>query len=192
MTKPQAERLLAQNAGRQLCVAYRTAPDGTLLHRPEPRPPKLAASALMALGLAACAGHAPEIDHPGEGCRDSQGYEVDCEQPGRRAGPMIPNADPDPTVAYRDSGGDLDEPDPGCDLEVDPGTDARPSPVDLDRVETEDDSVVGLVALDPETEFDDRGVVGVVRLSPSTARQLARRERQATRAERRAARRDGR
>lgn len=94
MTKLEAIELLAANVGQKICVAYRTAADGTLLHRREPI--VRAAAPLMALGLAACAAHAPEIEHPGEGCRDPHGYEVDCDQPRRGGDPMVPVEDAEP------------------------------------------------------------------------------------------------
>lgn len=43
--------------------------------RPEPRALGLV---LVALGLVACTGYAPEIEHPDERCRDASGYEIDC------------------------------------------------------------------------------------------------------------------
>jgi len=96
LTRREAEALLAANIGHKLCIAYRTATDGTLIHRAEPRPLALAL-AVAALGsalvLAACAGHAPEIDHPGERCRDPQGYEMDCDTPRHAGAPVIPDAD---------------------------------------------------------------------------------------------------
>jgi len=38
MTQKEARALLTANVGKKMCVAYRTKPDGTLVHRPEPRP----------------------------------------------------------------------------------------------------------------------------------------------------------
>lgn len=87
MTKPEAEALLASNVGRRICVAYRTTQDGTVIHRP----PARASGPLMALGLAACAAHPPELELPGTVCRDPQGYEVDCERSPRAGDPVIPD-----------------------------------------------------------------------------------------------------
>lgn len=91
LTRTQALRLLADHAGQRLCVAYRTTPDGTIVVRPEP---KALGLVLVVLGLAACTGYAPDIQHPDEFCRDEQGYEVRCS-PAHRDGPVIPSEDPD-------------------------------------------------------------------------------------------------
>jgi hypothetical protein len=48
--------------------------------RPEPRAIGVVS---IALGLAACAGYAPEIERPGEECRDESGYVIDCKSPTR-------------------------------------------------------------------------------------------------------------
>jgi hypothetical protein len=75
MTQTEVRRFLVRHAGRRICVAYRFSPDGTLVLRPEPRPIGML---LVTLGLAACTGYAPQIEHPDEHCRDDAGYEIDC------------------------------------------------------------------------------------------------------------------
>jgi hypothetical protein len=90
MTEREAKRFLSAHEGREICVAYRSRRDGTVVHRPERRPIGLA---LAALGVAACTGHAPDIEHPGESCRDPQGYEIDCV-PAVRPDVVVPD---DPT-----------------------------------------------------------------------------------------------
>jgi hypothetical protein len=185
MTKREATQLVSSSVGRTLCVAYRTAPDGTVLHRPEPRPLGRAAGSLMALGLAACAAHAPEIEHPGEGCRDPQGYEVDCERPGRGNEPRIPDADP--LVAERP---DLDETETTPDaVEVPP---IPGEPVVAEQFDFSDDRVVGLVLVDPEVapiEEPER-MVGAIRVTETTFEHVTLDERKTRRAARRAARRE--
>lgn len=96
LTKADARKLLAANIGKQLCIAYRTHEDGTVIHRAEPRRFALATGVLGgAIMLAACAGHAPEIavDHPDAGCRDAQGFEVDCDAPKYAGAAVIPDGD---------------------------------------------------------------------------------------------------
>lgn len=47
----------------------------------------------LALALAACTAHTPDLQHPSATCRDPSGYEVDCRF-ALRATPVIPDADP--------------------------------------------------------------------------------------------------
>jgi hypothetical protein len=98
MTQREAERFLAARVGEQICVSYRTARDGTILVRPEAR---TIGVVLVALGLAACTGYAPEVQHPDEGCHDAQGYEIDCKMAGRSDVLVMPEEEPvvEPVVA---------------------------------------------------------------------------------------------
>jgi hypothetical protein len=43
---------------------------------------------LVALGLAACTGYAPDVQHPDDTCRDAQGYEIECRP---RVGLIVPH-----------------------------------------------------------------------------------------------------
>lgn len=54
MTEREARRLLARNAGRAMCVQYRTRSDGTIVTAPEPGPRRLVLATAV---LSACAGH---------------------------------------------------------------------------------------------------------------------------------------
>jgi hypothetical protein len=175
MTEREAERFLAARVGEQICVSYRTAKDGTILVRPEPR---TIGVVLVALGLAACTGYAPEIQHPDEGCRDAQGYEIDCKMAGRSDVLVMPEEEPavEPVVA--------------------------PDAVEVPALpEVHEGRMVGLVAVDPVSvpapisnvhEFEvERGAIAVSvstmetiagdRRSRREARREARRERWASR-----------
>lgn len=90
MTPRELRRFLRANLGRSVCVSYRAAPDGTIVMRPEPRPLGVV---LVTLGLAACTGYAPEIEHPDELCRDASGYEIDCRAARDRDVRLVPDDD---------------------------------------------------------------------------------------------------
>lgn len=180
MTKREAERFLAAHAGQKICVAYRTAKDGSILVRPEPR---MIGVVMMALGLAACTGYAPEIQHPDDGCRDDQGYQVDCTMSGRPDVLVTPEVD------------ELPPPPP-----VEPV--AQPEPVDgIDAVpipEGSTDDLVGLIAVEPVSEqppipatpeIDDREM-GEIMVDDDTIRRIAKDDRRSRRAERREQRRE--
>jgi hypothetical protein len=83
MRESELRRFLAARVGTEVCVSYRTDAEGRLRLRPEPAPvlrQPLAVGAL-ALLLAACAGHATELEAPGPVCRDADGYVVACDEP---------------------------------------------------------------------------------------------------------------
>jgi hypothetical protein len=84
MRESEARRLLAQNVGRSICVAYRVRPDGTIDVRPDPPRRRLVAAA--AAVLTACAGHLEEdeLSSP-EDCADAIG----CPNPDMA--PAIPD-----------------------------------------------------------------------------------------------------
>lgn len=95
-------RFLVRHAGRRVCVAYRFAADGTIVLRPEPRPIGML---LVTLGLAACTGYAPQIEHPDEHCRDDAGYEIDCRMAQRSDVRVLPDeaAERDSEIAAADA-----------------------------------------------------------------------------------------
>lgn len=197
MTRREAEALLDAHDGKTMCVAYRTAADGTILHRPEPR--TIARTlGVGVLALAACTGHAPDIEHPGEHCRDPQGYELDCDdaRPGRA--PVIPDADPRadetpvrPSIGDGERDADVAEPAP-----VAGGPTSPPSTevYDIDGALVDDDGTVGLVAVDVDYDARahdmtaDERVVGELEVDASSRRRYAREARRAARRERRAGR----
>lgn len=160
MTREDAEALLAANDGQKICVAYRTKTDGTIVHRPDPRP---LAVAVLALGLAACTGHTPEVEYPGEHCQDPHGYEQDCDDADGDIPPQIP--DEVPPVAN--------------DEERPP--DAIPSPELPPHV----DDFVGLVEVDDMPDISPR--VGTISVDARAIRQSDREEKRAERRARRAA-----
>lgn len=83
MREGELRRLLARHAGGTVCLAYRTDARGHLRLRPEPRSAlrESLATGALALLLAACAGHATELEIPGDACRDEDGYAVSCAEP---------------------------------------------------------------------------------------------------------------
>ena len=89
MREREAERFLAAHADEPLCIAYRLRADGTVIFRAPARP---IATAVLALGLAACTGHASELEAPGEGCIGPDGYVTDCPIEGTRESVRIPDA----------------------------------------------------------------------------------------------------
>jgi len=196
LTRREAESLLAANTGKKMCIAYRTATDGTLIHRTEPRPLAAAVAALgSALVLAACAGHAPEIDHPGEHCRDPQGYELDCDTPRHAGAPVIPDADARVVdVTPPDSPEDVDD-DDDHDGTVEIAVVDTPAPGDppITVYEIEeippDLDIVGLIAIDeprrmPDVPDDDR-IVGEYIPDADPSRKAKREARRDERRERR-------
>jgi hypothetical protein len=88
MHESQLRRFLAARVGTRVCLSYRTDAHGQLRLRPEsasearfghaPEGPHPWALGALALLLVACAGHMRELDAPGNGCRDADGYEVSC------------------------------------------------------------------------------------------------------------------
>jgi hypothetical protein len=106
MRESELRRFLAARVGTRVCLTYRTDAAGWLSLRPEPLVPSAAASVTLgalALLLAACAGHAAELETPGAGCRDADGYEVSC--PGGSTPSMLsvpeamrPTTDRDPAA----------------------------------------------------------------------------------------------
>lgn len=83
MRESELRRFLAARAGTEVCLSYHTDAHGRLRLRPEPAPAPLHASlavgALASL-LAACAGHAVELESPEPVCRDADGYAVSCDE----------------------------------------------------------------------------------------------------------------
>ncbi len=186
MTRKEAEALVAANAGKKMCVAYKTNADGTLVHRPERRPLAVAA---LALGLAACTGHAAEVEYPGEHCKDPHGYEHECDDLRHGGAPRIPDADPladgtsddlAPTPAEAVER-DVDGPNEVIASGEQPEPGAEPVPV----IEDEGDDLVGLVSADyvPPAERELVGAVAV-----DDGRKAKRAERRAERRARRASR----
>jgi hypothetical protein len=183
MTKREATRFLAANAGKTICIAYRARRDGSIVVRPDPRAVGVVS---IALGLAACAGHAPETERPGDECRDESGYVIDCELAARTDGVVLPDEVP------------VDR------SEVDP---KRSEPVHAD-VATEFDfdegsrDVVGeLMPRTGDSETDDPKPIstshhefeqeaGVIVIDEKMQRRLARDDRRAKREELREARRE--
>lgn len=168
LTPAQAEALLAANAGRTLCVAYRTDATGTLVHRAKPRRFALAAAVLgSALALAACAGHGGEARHPAELCRDPLGYERDCENPRYVAGPSIPDADAridgeatgpaDGELVLDDTALDDTASDDDAELSDEPAAES-------------DAATEGIAGVQPVPWEDDGGTVGIVLHAPISAR----------------------
>ena len=83
MTQVQARLLLAEHAGRQLCVRYRYDRHGQLKFRPPPpATATMGLTAATALALAACAGYADpnDVDSPEAAmmCEDVSGYTIPC------------------------------------------------------------------------------------------------------------------
>lgn len=88
MRESELRRFLAARVGTQVCLSYRTDAHGRLRLRPEPAPMSRESRAVGALAvgalamlLAACAGHATELEIPGSVCRDVDGYAVSCSEP---------------------------------------------------------------------------------------------------------------
>ncbi len=77
LREAELRSFLAARVGTRVCLAYRTDPRGYVELRRDPVAPTLALGAL-ALLLAACAGHATELETPGTGCYDEDGYAVAC------------------------------------------------------------------------------------------------------------------
>lgn len=77
MRESELHDFLQAHAGTQACLAYRVDARGYLQLRPEPRFASVGVG-MLALLLAACAGHLGEAEAPGSGCRDAAGYEVAC------------------------------------------------------------------------------------------------------------------
>ena len=154
MTSREAARFLAAHAGQQICVAYRTAADGTILVRPEAR---ALGVVLVALALAACTGYAPDVQHPDENCRDPQGYEIDCRNPGLAEVAMVP---------------ELETPEVSTHFEPEP--EPKPEPEHVPETDTfDDDIMMGAVMVDESFE---------ARVPDARqARREARRERRAAR-----------
>lgn len=200
MREGELRRLLARHAGGTVCLAYRTDARGRVRLRPEPRPvlrESLAAGAL-ALLLAACAGHATELEIPGADCRDEDGYAVSCAEPQDPSMLSVPEADAviaareleEPTVRSTDPV-PVEEPVDGEELEGAPVDPTAPPAEASDAgaaVTTHDPG--SAPSIDYETDVT-RGVVYVVEaaLEPDfrpTDELLA--EARDRRAERRAAR----
>lgn len=184
MTKREAERFLAAHVGEKICVAYRTAKDGSILVKPEPR---MIGVVLIALGLAACTGYAPEMQHPDEACRDEQGYEIDCRM--ARGSDVLVTPEVDPLAEE-----DLPPPPP-----VEPVSGTQPlEGVDVVPVlpESSDDDVVGLIAVEPVTTpapipvTEPDHEMGEIMVDDATIRRLAKDDRRSRREARRDARRE--
>ncbi len=82
MRESELRRLLAAHVGETICLAYRADAHGRVQLRPEPAAALLRPLALGALAmlLAACAGHATELEVPGTVCRDADGYAIACPE----------------------------------------------------------------------------------------------------------------
>jgi hypothetical protein len=95
MREGELRRLLARHAGGTVCLAYRTDARGRVRLRPEPMAALRGSLATGALGmlLAACAGHATELEIPGADCRDEDGYAVSCAEPSDPDMLSVPEAD---------------------------------------------------------------------------------------------------
>ena len=182
MTRREAERFLGAHVGERICVAYRSRKDGSILVKPEPR---MIGVVLMALGLAACTGYAPEIQHPDDGCRDAHGYEIDCKMAGRSDVLVTPEVDPLADAEPHSQPESLPPPPP-----VEPVL--APEPVDGVATvpvlpEGSDDDLVGLVEVDPELEYREMGEISV---DDDTIRRIEQDDRRSRREARREARRD--
>lgn len=88
MRESELRRFLAARVGTSVCLSYRTDAQGRLRLRPEPAPMSREPRAMGALAvgalamlLAACAGHATELEIPGPVCRDVDGYTISCSEP---------------------------------------------------------------------------------------------------------------
>jgi len=190
MRESELRRFLAAHAGTRVCVSYRADAQGRLQLHPEPAaatgPAALALGAL-ALLLAACAGHAVELDAPGTGCRDAEGYEVSCpvewSDPSMLSTPEL--ADP---IASREVEADGDpvqppgsEPAPAGAQDLEPLGDSMRPPPDVsfeDPAATPSDAsptaeptsvrVRANFSIDPAAEFVR--FVGVVVANPSPRR----------------------
>lgn len=75
LTEPQVVDLLARNVGREVCVSYRTRPDGTIALR---KPVSPMAPAAIALAMTGCAGHLATPELIPDDCVDAAGYHVEC------------------------------------------------------------------------------------------------------------------
>jgi hypothetical protein len=181
MTRTEAARFLAAHAGERICVAYRTDARGEIRTRPDPRPIGVA---LAALGLAACTGYAPEIEHPDERCRDAHGYEVDCNGPTREDVLVVPDTE-------------LPPPPP-----VEPVEPVEPVRADV-PIPDDEPVLVGMVAPDPVDGVDpvpvkpsvhelegEMDLAGDIMVDEDFARRVVKDDRRAKRAARREARRE--
>lgn len=165
LTRGEADALLDANKGQTMCIAYRVAKDGTVIHRAEPRSLAIAAAALgSALVLAACAPHGPDVAHPEEPCRDPLGYEQDCNAPRPTATPVIPDthhneSTPPPAPVDNDNDSDNDDDDDDdAQIVIDPPEPEKKAR--RKRLDLEDD-IVGLMAMhDPAPAAPEADVVG--------------------------------
>jgi hypothetical protein len=181
MTKREASRFLAANAGKSICIAYRAAKDGTILVRPEPR---AIGVVLIALGLAACAGYAPEIERHGDECRDDSGYVIDCKTATRND--LIVLADEVPVGPSGRTEPDRIEPiRPDADVGV---------PVDygsLDMVGQMVPTDEGATPPQPNLEIDEGDeMAGTMMIDENIVRRIAHDDRRTKREARREARRE--
>lgn len=145
MTEPAARRFLAAHAHESPCVAYRVRADDTVFFREAARP---LAITVAALGLAACTGHAPQLETPSDACVDGDGFVIDCPDGGDRDGLRIPDD------GARNSGLEGNEDDSDDDE------------ADRDERDLEADAVLDDAVLD-EIEADERRARGIDPADPS-------------------------
>lgn len=181
MTEREASRFLAANVGKTICIAYRARKDGSILVKPEPR---AIGVVLLALGLAACAGHAPEIERPGDECRDENGYVVDCKLVTHSDLVVLADEVPvDASVIVEPKPSEPGLPDAVYDFD-----EADRDVVGQMVPKTVDSNVVDPKPIVETTEIQE--TAGVIMISEDMQRRLARDDRRTKREERREARRE--
>lgn len=191
MTRVDAEKFLAANAGKKVCVRYRVQ-HGELVFLPA-RAKRLAFVAVLSLAMAACTGYVEgdELDSPEDAalCRDANGYAVPCDAIDEGVIP-IDESTPTPTPTA-----EVDPiPDPTAELgqvqvpiaDTPPTGEGCPIPNGDDGVE------MGEAPIDEGELMGDIDVsprMGLVKLSRSEERKSNRAERKQARADKRLARR---
>lgn len=185
MRESELHALVTAHVGQGVCLSYRVDRRGYVQMRPEPRAMMLGALAVL---LAACAGHLQEAEAPGGGCRDPDGYQVECPGWGQADLHAVPDAavedepaDGCPVRPTAEAVGDeasIDVP----PLEPDDPTAAAEDPAPDVRPETSSDAAPDAAGTDMkyranfsiDPEHAPRHVVGIVvgwsPLDPRTGR----------------------
>ena len=179
MRESELRRLLAAHAGGTVCLAYRTDAHGRVRLRPEPAPtplhPLLAGT--LALLLAACAGHATELEIPGATCRDEDGYAVSCSEWSDPAMQSVPESERLAMREVEDPPVRSIEPEPTpTDVtppEPEPGTEPPPESTDQAPPAVEPGDAAPVARTDfeqlPPVEVDGGLTLGVVHVIEQTS-----------------------
>jgi hypothetical protein len=177
MRESELRKLLAAHAGGRVCLAYRTDARGRVRLRPEPTRWRPLAVGALAMLLAACAGHAAELETPGTVCRDADGYVVSCPEWAEPGMLSVPDADEAIATREREAEGCPVRPtapgpasDPALGSAADPASPPPTEPWSGDPAVAPDDAAPGAAPtsakfranfdIDPDAELV-RGIVVV-------------------------------